>query len=602
MKKTSIFMVFMLIFSIGIALVSFDTEVVNEVEGATVADALWDLTVNGHSRDVYDITTDWGITAACTYEDIVFILDHGVGINVTMGTVTDAATFNNCSFYFNASGDATHLSDVLPERAGFHFYKGYGVFNNCSLLSQAELNTSLTDQPWVFDVNASAPGSGTVNVKMFNTEMKSCWGDDWTWPALDANIMINASSDVNACDFICYYCDFDMPRGFIFGDAADTFPMVNTEWRGNKTFTYDESADLDEDASIKWVNAHMITLHDENTTGIDIDVFDDQDDDLSMSNGTFPSGFGLEAAYFHVPNNETMWFAILNTTETHTGGYAYYGTNPYPYNVSIDTPNTWTPTKNRKITTIGYTAKELALEDYEYTYNQTATTYYKLTEAHEQAFSNRAIESDNMYFTTSDLQLQIGRPVRFSSNDTITTTTGSFSLDLVQIDAGAGADKTVTKGTVVKYNGALNSGENVLTYTWTAVNAYGSTVQTFTTASPTINTSHGRWTAGNYTVSVNLTDDEGAWDTDSMILRINTASTSSGTTRASGDDDAFSWRDDWYRIWTGDWWREVKDSIVDFIDSDTGKIVIAGGLIFLIVEFFTNFSFIKIVKKVIRRK
>ena len=87
-------------------------------------------------------------------------------------------------------------------------------------------------------------------------------------------------------------------------------------------------------------------------------------------------------------------------------------------------------------------------------------------------------------------------------------------LDATDPDADAGPDQTVDAGTLVTFNGT-GSTDNVGIegYTWTFTDV---TLQTLTGANPAYNFTN----SGVYSVTLNVTDADGNWDTDVVVITV----------------------------------------------------------------------------------
>jgi PKD repeat protein len=87
-------------------------------------------------------------------------------------------------------------------------------------------------------------------------------------------------------------------------------------------------------------------------------------------------------------------------------------------------------------------------------------------------------------------------------------------LDTTQPTADAGSDQSIAEGTDFTFDGATSSDNiGITSYTWTFHDA---TLQTLRGAQPTYTFT----TEGIYTVTLNVTDAAGHWDTDTITITV----------------------------------------------------------------------------------
>ena len=93
-------------------------------------------------------------------------------------------------------------------------------------------------------------------------------------------------------------------------------------------------------------------------------------------------------------------------------------------------------------------------------------------------------------------------------------------LDIATPVADSGKHPVVTEGMVVTFNGSASiDNVAIVNYTWT-FSYNGGTVMLYG-VSPTFNFD----TAGSYTVTLNVTDGAGNWDTDTIEVTVNEGKT-----------------------------------------------------------------------------
>ncbi|UCE91525.1 MAG: PKD domain-containing protein, partial [Methanobacteriota archaeon] len=83
----------------------------------------------------------------------------------------------------------------------------------------------------------------------------------------------------------------------------------------------------------------------------------------------------------------------------------------------------------------------------------------------------------------------------------------AYLLQGEEPEADAGGNRTVLVGAIVIFDGSSSTDDfGIVNYTWTIEDDGVHTLY-----GPVVN--YTFWTAGNFTVSLNVTDDDGHWDT-----------------------------------------------------------------------------------------
>ena len=113
------------------------------------------------------------------------------------------------------------------------------------------------------------------------------------------------------------------------------------------------------------------------------------------------------------------------------------------------------------------------------------------------------------YYTTQDISGDTYGITAFESN-----TIAIWFVDTTDPVADAGLDQTVDEDTLVTLDGSGSSDNvGVTSYTWTFVDV---TLQTLTGVNPTYTFA----TPGVYTVTLNVSDAAGNWDTDTVVITV----------------------------------------------------------------------------------
>jgi len=321
--------------------------------------------------------------------------------------------------------------------------------------------------------------------------------------------------------------------------------------------------------------------------------FEDADNDLmTVTNASFPANIGLTAEFFYPSDEHCFWFARSNATETVAG--LANGTEPYPWLMKIDKPTAYT--QNSLWTLKEYSGQNHCLEMYLDDHNQTLGTW-NVTEVIEDALATKVVKTSTLAFSSGQTGFYIYNGYdedwnhNWLANDTGYTDwsgKGSYGLDYVTLSANAGNDFTVVRGTTKTFDFTGSTGENAITnYTCIITDSSGVVQGTIYTSTPSLLVNYTATRSGVYTCTLTTTDDEGATDTDTATMTVTTATlTAAGSGTTASGSSSYDWGDNWWEIWTGDWWRALWDWFTDDVLTVDG---LAIGFTFLLLLVILNY-------------
>ena len=550
-------------------------EAVDVARGATggPVDQGWD-DADGRDRyicNVADWTTEDG--DAIRVENMVIEMDD-TSILIDGGSLVMV----NCTVLWDCSAENLY---------GITLTNGNLTVYNSTFKHKGLGNDSVDEFMWFILMDDEGVGKDSVNFTAYNSTFNASISTLFAAPDTNPNMAILGGN------LTAYHCIFEMPEQYYGTDENVSF--VNCRVVGNHSF---ETAT----ATLNWVNAHYITFHDNYTASalFDADLQDAEGDVMTCVNRSMPSGIGLSSAFMFPPDLNTHWFAKLNRTETSAG--VTNSSHTYPLTFSVDKPTAWTD--NTKYTLKRISPKEHCLDKFEDDFNISVGNW-NITEAAEDAYTSKVLRTTLLSFSTAQVSFALESPsdidytvdwVDWTTNESAYVdyeARGSYVLDYVVLSANAGNDLSVIKGANKTFDGTGATGENpILNYTWVFKNSTGSTVLTEYGSAPweIVN-----FTAGVYTITQTITDDEGARDSDTATMTITAPSTSgSGTTgSATADDDWDWWPYGWMRFWRTQYWDEIWDVIKDLF-SGTSLIII---LFLLIVTGLGNYIWDTIYRK-----
>lgn len=534
-------------------------------------------------------------TSIETYENITININGDVNITENAGVI-----FKNCIIEMNntnAEIDDDIVWVILGELTAYNTTFTHKNRGTGDLIQDFQWILSGVGTVTLYDCEFYAPDNdATESTIRLGTGGAPTAG--WAGEFVAINSILNCSIDATNAN-----------------DVGAWVPKLITV---NTNLTQD--IDFPNHGDFSWQNYYMHTISLENvdTTDLNMSIMDAQGrrvyDNTTYAgtwagNGTFPVNLTCYIPEYITDNvmPNSTWFIIENFTEAYdilatVPGVVRVERYEWPLTVTMDKPGTWDPDQ-----VVGREYDEVTVMKYQHNnhigwgYNWPDTIFdakgaedYRLEDVTTSAFKmtfdlNAPRPINHTHDRPSHPWDQDGD---LEDDDEDQAYGGGMTLEENTIVADAGTSIEVYRyGNFTLSANMTTSEEAIATYAWEIINSNGTRVTSFSGKYKTYRNT--TLPVGLYTVTLTVTDVEGAQDWDSIAMRIvqrPTAAKGTGSTEDDDEDEDEEWDWTWsnfYEFWDGDWWVALGNFLIEPV---TMLVIVIIAISILVILYFRGSS------------